>query len=189
MKGSTGLDYANHVKERLKFYEIPPGQILGITTDNASVNGKMTKHISSMFKEEGVDWEHEINHMPCMAHVIQLSLSAFFGDLKVKGREKSWALTETDELLNTERERDEEVIAMENGAGSGSAATTRTRKKASKPKHMMSVTAKSVVNLPKGFNKIIEKVRACFDLIVLFKLSNINMMCTYTFSSADLWLF
>jgi hypothetical protein len=36
------------------------------------------------------------NHIPCMAHVIQLCLGAFMASLGVKGQEKSWEAHQRD---------------------------------------------------------------------------------------------
>lgn len=132
----------------------------------------MTKVLSEVLESDGVNWDSKVNHVPCMAHVIQLGLGAFMDSLKVKSREKSWALAETDELLNTERGKEKAATSSEDAffpeASTAAAAFTETastgnagtKKKApaGKPKANMSATARKVVASPKGFNKIIEKV-------------------------------
>ena len=38
-----------------------------------------------------------MNHIPCMAHIIQLASGAFMSSLSVKGRTKSWEAHERDQ--------------------------------------------------------------------------------------------
>jgi len=70
--------------------EITDGRWLGITTDNASSNYSMTHELQSTLEASGIEWPAVRNHIPCMAHVIQLALGAFMSSLSVKGRTKSW---------------------------------------------------------------------------------------------------
>jgi len=65
------------------------GRLLGITTDNASSNYSMTRELQSTLEASGIEWTALRNNIPCMAHVIQLALSAFMSRLGVKGRTKS----------------------------------------------------------------------------------------------------
>ena len=51
---------------------------------------------------EGVEWSALRNHIPCMAHVIQLCVSGFMVKLGVKGRKKSWEAYERDEQFQQE---------------------------------------------------------------------------------------
>jgi len=37
------------------------------------------------------------NHIPCMAHALQLAVGAFLSSLRVKGRTKSWEAHERDQ--------------------------------------------------------------------------------------------
>jgi len=64
--------------------------LLGITTDDASSNYSMTRKLESTLEASGVEWPALRNHIPCMAHVIQLAVGAFMSSLSVKGRTKSW---------------------------------------------------------------------------------------------------
>jgi hypothetical protein len=50
----------------------------------------MTCELHSTLKAAGIEWPALRNHIPCMAHVIQLPLGAFMSSLSVKGRTKCW---------------------------------------------------------------------------------------------------
>jgi hypothetical protein len=50
----------------------------------------MTRKLQSTLDASGIEWPALMNHIPCMAHVIQLPLGAFMSSLGVKGRTMSW---------------------------------------------------------------------------------------------------
>jgi hypothetical protein len=50
----------------------------------------MTCELQSTLEASGIELLALRNHIPCMAHVIQLALGAFMSSLGVKGRTKSW---------------------------------------------------------------------------------------------------
>jgi len=50
----------------------------------------MTRELQSTLEASGIEWLALRNHIPCMAHVIQLALGAFMSSRGVKGRTKSW---------------------------------------------------------------------------------------------------
>jgi len=77
-------------------FELTDGRLLGITTDDASSNYSMTREPQSMLEASGIEWPTLRNHIPCMAHVIQLALGAFMSSLGVKGRTKSWEAHQRD---------------------------------------------------------------------------------------------
>jgi hypothetical protein len=78
------------LKDVLDHFELTNGHLLGITTDSASSNYLMTRELQSTLEATGIEWPALRNHIPCMAHVIQLALGAFVSSLSVKGRTKSW---------------------------------------------------------------------------------------------------
>jgi hypothetical protein len=80
----------------LDHFELTDGRLLGITTDNASSNDSMTRELQSTLEVSGIEWPALRNHIPCMAHVIQLALGAFMSNLGVKGHTKSWEAHERD---------------------------------------------------------------------------------------------
>ena len=71
-------------------FGLTDGRVLGITTDNASSNYAMVKELQRSLKAMEVDWSAAQNHIPCMAHVIQLALAAFMKSLGIQGRNRSW---------------------------------------------------------------------------------------------------
>jgi len=66
-------------------------------TDNASSNYSMTRELQSPLEAYGIDWPALRNHIPCMAHVIQLALGASMSSLGINGRTKSWEAHERDQ--------------------------------------------------------------------------------------------
>jgi len=65
-------------------FELTDGCLLGIRTDNGSSNYSMTRELQSTVEASGIEWPALRNHIPCMAHVIQLALGAFMSSLGVK---------------------------------------------------------------------------------------------------------
>ena len=122
----NGENLAAVIMDVLHRYMIDDGRLLGITTDNASSNFTTSDSLQAALNLIGVKWSAWNNHMPCMAHVIQLSLGAFMKELKIGGREKFYV---------------EQVFRQEDSEGG----------KKSK--------IEKFLDLPKGFGKIVEKVR------------------------------
>ena len=81
----------------LDHFELTEGRLLGITTDNASSNYTMPRTLQSTPEASGIAWPALRNHIPRMAHVIQLALGAFMSSLGVKGRTKSCEAHEYDQ--------------------------------------------------------------------------------------------
>jgi hypothetical protein len=88
---------AVQLEDVLDRFELTDGRLLGITTDNASSNYSMTRELQSTLEVSGIEWPALRNHMPCMAHIIQLALGAFMSSLCIKGRTKSWEAHERDQ--------------------------------------------------------------------------------------------
>jgi hypothetical protein len=80
----------------LDHFELTDGRLRGITTDNASSNDSMTRELQSSLEASGIEWPALRNHIPCMAHVIQLAFGAFMSNLGVNGHTKSWEAHERD---------------------------------------------------------------------------------------------
>jgi len=74
----------------LACFELTDSRRLGITTDNESARYLMTCERQSTLEVAGIELPALRNHIPCMAHVIQVALDAFMSSLGVKGRPKSW---------------------------------------------------------------------------------------------------
>jgi len=77
--------------------ELTDSRLLGTKTDNASSNYSMTPQLQSTLEASGIEWPALRNHIPCMAHIIQLAVGAFMSSLGVKGRTKSWEAHESDQ--------------------------------------------------------------------------------------------
>jgi len=78
-------------------FELTDGPLLDITTGNASSNYTMTRELQSTLEASEIEWPALTNHIPCMAHVIQLALGVLMRSLRVKGRTKSWEAHERDQ--------------------------------------------------------------------------------------------
>jgi hypothetical protein len=87
------------LKEVLDRFELTDSCLLDITTENASLNYPMTCEPQSTLEASGIVWMALSNHIPCMAHVIQLALGAFMSSLCVKGCTKSWEAHERDQQV------------------------------------------------------------------------------------------
>jgi len=70
---------------------------VGIMTDNASSNYSISRELQSTLQAAGIVWPALRNHIPCMAHIIQLTLGASMSCLGVTGRSKSWKAHEHDQ--------------------------------------------------------------------------------------------
>ncbi len=69
------------VVDILKKYNLE-NRLLAVTTDNASNNEKMRKNIKKILKKIDVEWDHEKNHVSCIAHVIQLAINELLESMK-----------------------------------------------------------------------------------------------------------
>jgi len=85
-----------------------------------------------------IHWPALRNHIPCMAHIIQLALGAFMSSLGVKGHTKSWEAHERDQQFGENESID---IGM----------SQRLRKEGN-------ARINKVSAMKLGFAKIIEKV-------------------------------
>jgi hypothetical protein len=85
------------LNEVLDRFKLTDGHLLGITTDNASSNYSITRVLQSTLEASGIEWPALKNHIPCMAHVIQLAVGAFMSSLGVNGRTKSWEAHKRDQ--------------------------------------------------------------------------------------------
>ena len=83
----TGENMATIIVEVLERYGIE-GQLLGFTSDSASNNGTLTKALKSELGQLSINWECEHNHIQCMAHVVQLILSTFMKELRIKVKDE-----------------------------------------------------------------------------------------------------
>ena len=74
MKGQhTGARLTSHLKDVLDLVELTNGHLLGISTDNASTKYLLTGKLQSTIEASAIQWPALRNHIPCVAHVIQLA--------------------------------------------------------------------------------------------------------------------
>jgi hypothetical protein len=90
---------AGHLNKVLDRFELADSRSHCITKDNVSSNYSMTCELQSTLEASGIGWPALRNHIPCMAHVIQLALGAFMSSLGVKCRTKSWEAHERDQQI------------------------------------------------------------------------------------------
>jgi len=127
------------LKDVLDRFEITDCRLLGITTENASSNYSMTRELQSTLEASGIEWPALRNHIPCMAHVIQLALGTFMSSLGVTGGAKSWEAHERNQQF-----RENESIDI--------GKSQRLRKEGN-------ARINKVLAMKPGLAKIIEKVR------------------------------
>jgi len=78
----TGIHLAEIVLKVLNEYDIVE-KLYCITSDNASNNLTMVKELSRrMDDEHGIDWDYEKNHIPCLAHIINIAVDHFLKSIK-----------------------------------------------------------------------------------------------------------
>jgi len=77
------------LKENLDGFELTDGCLLGITTDNALSHYSMTCKLQSALEVSGIAWPALKNHIPCLAHIIQVASGVFTSSLGFEGRTKS----------------------------------------------------------------------------------------------------
>jgi len=78
------------LKDVLHRSELNDSRLLGIKLDKTSSNYSMTRELQSTLEASAIEWPALQNHIPFMAHVIQLAFRAFMSSLDVKGFTKSW---------------------------------------------------------------------------------------------------
>lgn len=77
----TGAYLSTVVLNLLEKYEIK-GRVLAVTTDNASNNSTLIKSLQDSLQSQGLGSDTLLIRVPCLAHVIQLSLKQLLGQLK-----------------------------------------------------------------------------------------------------------
>jgi len=85
------------LEDMLDHFELTDVTSRGIWIDNASSNYSMTRKLQSTLEASAIQWPALRNHIPHMAHIIQLAVGAFMSSLGVKGRTKSWEAHECDQ--------------------------------------------------------------------------------------------
>jgi len=94
------------LKEGLDCFELTDDRLLGFMTHYASSNYSITKELQSTLDASGILWPAMRNHLPSIAHVIQLALGAFPSSLGVKGLTTSWEAHERDQQFGENESTD-----------------------------------------------------------------------------------
>jgi len=82
----SGVNMAGIINTVLPGYGIQD-RILGFTTDSASNNRMLTEAFNNAWSLLWLEWCQLENHIPCMAHIVQLILCVFMSSMKVKSRD------------------------------------------------------------------------------------------------------
>jgi len=87
IRGSyMGANMAGIINDILARYGMQD-RILGFTTASASNNRTLTEALNNAWSLRSVEWCQLENHIPCMAHVVQLIVGVFMSSINVKSRD------------------------------------------------------------------------------------------------------
>ena len=86
----TGCNLATIVFDVLDEYDLCD-KLFCITSDNASNNSTMVEQLQNHLEQRDIDWDPEVHHIPCLAHIINLVVQAFLEKLQVD--DNSFAVT------------------------------------------------------------------------------------------------
>jgi hypothetical protein len=102
----TGVNLGNVLFELLQKYKIED-RVLAVTTDNASNNGTLMDNIQESLQALGLPIHTPYAQIPCLAHVIQLSLKALLRKMEANPKndteEMEWTRENNDprEIVHT----------------------------------------------------------------------------------------
>jgi hypothetical protein len=103
----TGAYLSTVVLNLLEKYEIR-GRVLAVTTDNTSNNSTLILSLQDSLQSQGLGSDTQLIRVPCLAHVIQLSLKQPLGQLKANPVNKNidtvWSEEHTKIARQTARE-------------------------------------------------------------------------------------
>lgn len=107
----SGVNLSAIILELLQTHQITD-RVLAITTDNASNNSTMMSSIQDSIQSLEISDHTTIIKVPCLAHVIQLSLKQLLGQMKANPKndtaEMQWS--ETQDQLIRSRQQKREII-------------------------------------------------------------------------------
>jgi len=78
-----GSYFAEVVVDVMERYSIQL-KLFAITTDNAANNGTLVSNLEVALRDVqyNINWESQVMHIPCLAHVVQLAVYAFLDNIK-----------------------------------------------------------------------------------------------------------
>jgi len=94
---NTAAKRATELKDTIDRVHLTEGHLLEIMSGNAFSNYSMTCKLQSTSEDSGIEWPALRNHIPCMAHVIQLALAAFISSLGTICRTRTWEVCQCDQ--------------------------------------------------------------------------------------------
>lgn len=102
----TGVNLGSVLFDLLQKHGIE-NRILTITTDNASNNSKLAENIQNSLQLIGAPNQTPVIRVPCMAHVIQLSLKELLNKMEANPRNDREEMEWTEEENGTQQEHGE----------------------------------------------------------------------------------
>ncbi len=101
----SGKNLAAVVMKVLKEYELEQ-QFFTMTTDNASNNHTLRKELQESLQLLSISWDMDQMKIPCLAHIIQLSVNALLSKLQATATNdeqvKKWDQAELDIMGKTQ---------------------------------------------------------------------------------------
>jgi citrate lyase gamma subunit len=105
----SGANLSKVVLDMLQEHQITD-RVLSVTTDNASNNKTLIEIVHEAFEGLQSSSDVAIIRVPCIAHVIQLSLKSLLGKMKAIPKndtvEQTWSDDRVEALRATQRERE-----------------------------------------------------------------------------------
>lgn len=95
-------------------------RVLTITTDNASNNNTLMSSIQESVQSLDLDDNTAIIRVPCIAHVIQLSLKQLLGQMKANPRNETteiWSEARSQSVRTSARQHKREIVDTLNKVG------------------------------------------------------------------------
>ena len=102
----TGVNLGSVLFDLLQKHRIE-NRVLTITTDNASNNSKLAESIQDSLQSLEIPNQAPVIRVPCMAHVIQLSLKELLGKMKANPKNNREDMEWTEEENGTQQEHGE----------------------------------------------------------------------------------
>lgn len=98
----TGLNLSTVVLDLLQKYQIED-RVLAVTTDNASNNGTLISSLQDSIQSLDLHPDTMIIRVPCIAHVIQLSLKQLLGQMKANPSNETIEMVWSEERTKSAR--------------------------------------------------------------------------------------
>jgi hypothetical protein len=107
----TGEHLAVNVYDTLHEYNIKQ-KLNCITTDNASNNIAMVRSLSDHLAKQGIHWNYKTNHIPCLAHIINIVVQKFIKTVIKSHDDDDTGDNDIDVTIQLEPSQDSEFNGM-----------------------------------------------------------------------------